>query len=46
MINIQKSYSVHIGSILSILSSSIQFGPTQSIQFYLVHYVHKSSDDA
>ena len=32
MINIQKSYLVHIGSIWSILSSSIQFGPIPPIQ--------------
>ena len=37
MINIQKSYSVHIGSIQSILSSLIQFDPIRS---YLVHSVH------
>ena len=34
MINIQKSYLVHIGSIWSILLSSVQFGLIQS---YLVH---------
>ena len=37
MINIQKSYLVHIGSIRSILSSSVPFGPIRS---YLVHSVH------
>ena len=31
MINIQKSYSVYIGSIRFILFSSVQFGPIQSI---------------
>ena len=40
MINIQKSYSVHIGFIRSILSSSVQFG---SIQSHLVHSIHQSS---
>ena len=34
MINIQKSYSVHIGSIRSILLSLVQFGHMQS---YLIH---------
>ena len=43
MINIQKSYSVHIGSIRFILSSSVQFDPISSIQFYVVYYVHQSS---
>ena len=31
MINIQKYYSVHVGSIWSIMSSLVQFGPIQSI---------------
>ena len=39
MINIQKSYSVHIVSIWSHQSSSVQFGPIGS---YLVHFVHYS----
>ena len=43
IINIQKSYSVHIGSIWFILSSSVQFCPIRSIWSYLVHYVHQSS---
>ena len=37
MINIQKLYSIHIGFIRSILSSSVQFGPMLS---YLVHSIH------
>ena len=40
MINIQKSYSVHIVSIWSNQYSSVQFGPIRS---YLVHSVHYSS---
>ena len=43
MINIQKSYSVQIGSIQSILSSLVQFGPMQSIRSYLYHSVHFTS---
>ena len=35
MINIQKSYSVHIGSIQSILSFLVQFGPIRS---YSIHF--------
>ena len=48
IINIQKSYSVHIGSIQSIMFSSIQFGLIQSysvlfspcypLKFYLVYF--------
>jgi len=37
MIHIQKSYLVHIGSIWSILSSSVQFGLIRSIPSYLVY---------
>ena len=43
IINIQKSYLVHIGSIWFIMSSSVQFFSIQSIWSYLVHYVHQSS---
>ena len=32
IINIQKSYSVHIGSIQFIMSASVQFGPIRSIR--------------
>ena len=49
IINIQKSYSVHIGSIQSIMFSSIQFGLIRSYsvlfspfyppKFYLVYFV-------
>ena len=42
MINIQNSYFVHTSFIRSILSSSVQFGPIQSIQSYLVRFVHWS----
>ena len=41
MINIQKSYLVHIGSIQPILSSSVLFGPIQSfcpLKFYSIHF--------
>ena len=37
-INIQKSYSVHIGSMWSILSSSVQFGPIRPIRSYSVNF--------
>ena len=40
IINIQNSYSIHIDSIWSIMSSSVQFGPIRSIPFYLVHSVY------
>ena len=40
MINIQNSYFVHTSFIRSILSSSVQFGPIQFIQSYLVRFVH------
>ena len=39
MINIQKFYLVHIGSIRSIMSSSVWLGPIWSIWSYLVHFV-------
>ena len=38
MINIQKYYSVHIGSIRSIMSSLVQFGPIQSIMSTRVQF--------